>query len=230
MKKVVQNRELVVPGQMLVSASSFNAGSGTYEKNKNIYSSVIGLINIKDNRINVNKINGEYMPKKGDYVIGKIIDMNFSNWFINIESAFDAGLQIREASNSYLDTENNDMTYYYNYNDYIKARIIDITKSGKISLTMKDRSCKKLIGGIVLKLNTNKISRIIGKEGSMISMIKEETKTEIIACHNGLVWVKGEAENIKKVKGIIELIEKESHIKGLTDKIKKILTKKGEKK
>lgn len=229
MKKIIQNKELVVPGQMLMSSSSFNAGRGTYEKNKNIYSSVVGFINIKDNRITVNKIKGEYIPTVGDYVIGRIIDMNFSNWFVNIGSAFDAGLQIREASNSYLDTENNDMTYYFNYKEYIQAKIIDITNSGKISLTMKDRNCRKLVGGVITTLDVNKVSRLIGKEGNMINMIKEKTSTDIVACRNGRIWIKGTAENIKQVKEIIELIEKESYIKGLTDKIKRILSKGGKK-
>jgi exosome complex component RRP4 len=68
------------------------------------------------------------------------------------------------------------------------------------------------------------VPRIIGKAGSMVEMIKDITKTQIVVGQNGLVWVKGDNEDLA-IEAVTE-IERKSHIQGLTDQIKAMLEKK----
>jgi exosome complex component RRP4 len=63
----------------------------------------------------------------------------------------------------------------------------------------------------------------------MVEMVKELTGTQIVVGQNGLVWVKGDNEDIA-VEAILT-IEEKSHTQGLTDYIKEMIQnklKKGE--
>jgi exosome complex component RRP4 len=69
--------------------------------------------------------------------------------------------------------------------------------------------------------STVKVPRLVGKKGSMISMIKDRTGCSIYVGQNGVAWVSG--KNLQQVEEIINKIEKESHKEGLTDSIEKML-------
>ena len=57
----------------------------------------------------------------------------------------------------------------------------------------------------------------------MIKMLKDHSNCDITVGQNGLIWIKGDAEKQALVSRIIKVIEKESHLPGLTDKIKHML-------
>lgn len=235
LKIVTKNGSIVTPGELLAENYKTNKTSeeyrrnnnGTYLKDDKVYSSTVGIFNEKGLR--VVKLGGTYIPKEGDYIIGRVIDMNFSNWFIDIEGPYDAGMRISEASKEYIDTDKYDMTHYFDFDDLLFAKIIDITDGKKISLTAKESGLGKLRGGITTRIDPSKVPRLIGTNESMINLIEKQTKTQIEVGHNGVAWIKGEAEGMKKAKDAISLIDKESHVKGLTDKIENML-KKGDKK
>jgi exosome complex component RRP4 len=64
---------------------------------------------------------------------------------------------------------------------------------------------------------------VIGKNGSMIQMLKNMTGCRIYVGQNGRIWVDGELENIVRAVKAITTIEEEAHSMGLTEKIKKLL-------
>jgi len=89
---------------------------------------------------------------------------------------------------------------------------------------------RKLIGGRIIKVNSNKVPRIIGKRSSMVSMIKNATDCNIIVGQNGIVWIQGLPKNEIIVVKTIRKIEQEAHISGLTERIKTFLEKETNKK
>jgi exosome complex component RRP4 len=65
---------------------------------------------------------------------------------------------------------------------------------------------------------------VIGKKGSMISMIKQETNCQIILGLNGVILVTGKSpEDEELAITAIRKIEEESHTTGLTDRITQFL-------
>ena len=74
-----------------------------------------------------------------------------------------------------------------------------------------------------MKINCNKVPRVIGKQASMIQLIKENTGVEITVGQNGLVWLRGTPEGEIKAQSVIEMIETKAHESGLTDKVSKFL-------
>ncbi len=213
-------RRLVITGECLGNGK---AGHGTYEEEGVVYSKYVGLAEERSGIWNVIQLTGIYNPKRGDGVIGKIEDIIFSKWIVDINSPYQAVLPLSEATDEYVDATK-DITKYFDYGDLIFAEISNLTKTKNVQLSMRNRKCRKLRGGRIIRVVPSKVPRIIGKAGSMVEMIKQMTGTQIVVGQNGLVWVKGENEDI--ATETILLIEARSHTSGLTNYIKDVLVNK----
>lgn len=211
-------RKLVVPGDLLGEG---RAGRGAYEEDGQAYSQYIGLSEERNGVFVVIPFSGIYDPKRGDGVVGKIEDIIFSKWIVDINSPYEAVLPISEATEEFIDMAKTDLTHFFNYGDLIFAEISSVTKTKNVQLSMMNRKCRKLKGGRIIKVTPAKVPRIIGKAGSMVEMIKKLTDTQIVVGQNGIVWVKGTNEDV--ATEAILLIEKKSHISGLTDYISSML-------
>lgn len=224
-KLLIKEKEIVVPGEDLAEGMDFLPSMGTYRDNDKIISSKLGILSVNKNIIKVIPLTGRYMPKVDDVVVGRIIEIGFYGWSVDIGSAYPATLSIREAT-EFID-KGEDLTKYYDYGDLIATKVNRVTRYNSIDITTKGPGLRKLIGGKIIEVTPSKVPRMIGKQGSMISMIKDATGCNILVGQNGRVWLKGknlETENL--VTKIIMKIEEESHIDGLTDKIKKLLESK----
>ena len=213
-------RKLVIPGDFLGTG---RPSHGTFLENGKVYSKVIGLADEKNGVHFVIPLNGVYDPKRGDGIIGRIEDVVFSKWIVDINSPYDATLPLNEAVEEFIDFTKTDLTKYFDYGDLIFAEITSVTKTKIIQLSMKSNRCRKLRGGRIVKVTPAKVPRIIGKNGSMVEMIKDLTGTQIVVGQNGVVWIKGEKEDL--ATEAILLIEQRSHISGLTEQIKQMLEK-----
>ena len=213
-----RTRRLVLPGE---EVGTGRAGSGTYIDRGKIVSKVVGLADSKNGVHFVIPLNGVYNPKKGDGVIGVITDINISRWTVDISSPYPASLSLSEAVGEYVDLTKNDLTKYFNYGDIIFAKISSVTKSKKIDLSMRDKRCRKLYGGRIVKITPSKVPRVIGKNGSMVELIKKKTGCQIVIGQNGLIWVRGDKKDLA-VEAILK-IEEYAHTVGLTNKIEELL-------
>lgn len=223
-KLLVKDKEIVIPGQELAQGLDYLPSQGAFREEDKIISNYLGLVSINERFIKVIPLTGRYLPKVNDLVIGRVTDIGFYGWTLDIGCAYHAVLSIRETS-GFIE-RNDDLTKYYDYGDLVVAKIVKVTKQKSIDLTTKGPGLKKLIGGKIIEVTPSKVPRMIGKQGSMISMIKEASNCNMIIGQNGRVWVKGENTDQEiLVTNIILKIEQESHIDGLTDKIKKMLEK-----
>jgi exosome complex component RRP4 len=191
---------------------------------RKVFSKFIGLAESKNGVHIVIPLGGVYNPKKGDGVIGRIENIIFSKWIVDINSPYEAAMTLSDAVEEFVDLTKTDLTKYFDFNDIIFAEIASVSKTKQIGLSMKSPKCRKLRGGRLIKVTPAKVPRIIGRGGSMVEMIKNMTRTQIVVGQNGLVWVKGENEDL--AAEAILLIEEKSHIKGLTDYIKEMIEKK----
>jgi len=76
----------------------------------------------------------------------------------------------------------------------------------------------------MIDVTSSKVPRIIGKQGSMISLIKNATNCRIVVGQNGKVWISGDdpGKEMIATEAILK-IEQEAHTSGLTDKISAFL-------
>lgn len=223
-KLLVKEKEIVVPGEVLAEGMDNLPGAGTYREGNEIMAGRLGLTYIDGRTIKLIPLSGKYTPKRNDTIICKVIDINFSGWRVDTNSAYSAMLSIKDATSSYIG-KGADLTQYYNLGDYIVTQVVNVTSQKLIDITMRGPGLHKLKGGRIIEVSSHKVPRIIGKQGSMVSMLKQATGCRIVVGQNGLVWIEGEPDNELLVENTIRKIEKESHLSGLTERIQKFLEK-----
>ena len=211
----VENKDLVIPGQILAD-DEYYSGRGTFKENGKVCSSLLGRVSLRNKKIRVIPLKSKYVPKKGDVVIGKIKDVRFSMWDLDINSPYSGILPAFEV----FGREKKELNKVYDVGDVLFLRVVDVDEIKKAKLGLKGRGMGKFKGGIIVDIAPTKVPRLIGKKGSMINMIKDKTKCKIVVGQNGLVWVKGNEDMEQLTRDIIHLIEAEAHTSGLTNKIK----------
>lgn len=212
------DRKVVVPGDLL-SEDAKNSGEGTFVKDGRVYSLLYGLANYRD-KINVIPLAGKYVPASGDNIIGIVKDITFSNWIVDINSPYDGLLHISEFPKR-IDAD--EMSKYLRIGSSIMTRVEDVDPTMKVELTLNDRKLGPIKTGRIIEISHTRVPRLIGKGGSMISMLKKELNCNIFVGQNGRIWISGNAEDMDLALRTILLIEKEAHTNGLTDRIVEFL-------
>ena len=172
------------------------------------------------NFINIIPLKGRYDPIKGDFIIGIVEEALSSAWLVDINAPYPALLHVNEVP---WDVDFGEAEKYLNQGDAIMAKILDVNIEKKLQITLKDRNLYKIKGGYITYIEPSKVPRLIGKKGSMISLIKKYSNCRMFIGKNGRIWIDGKDENISKVIKVINTIENESISFGLTDKIENIL-------
>jgi exosome complex component RRP4 len=212
-------REIVVPGDLL-AISSKRAGPGTYSEGGKIFASQLGIKNVKPDSISVVPLAGQYVPVTGDLVVGKIVDVGASNWLVDINSPYPSPLHVNEVP---WRVEFGETRKFMQVGDIVLLKIVGVDELKRISVSMQDHGLRKLTGGMVIEVSPSKVPRLIGKNGSMIQLLKNETACRIYVGQNGRIWIDGELDNIVRAVQAIKMIEDEAHNLGLTEKIKEFL-------
>lgn len=221
-KIVVKEKEIVVPGETVAVGMESFPGNGTYREGDNIMAARLGMAHIDGRTIKLIPLSGRYMPKKFDVVVAKIVDVNVAGWRLELNSPYSAMLSMKEATSQFIE-RGADLTQYFDIGDYVVCKIINVTSQKLVDVTAKGPGLRKLKGGRILQVTPNKVPRIIGKQGSMVSMIKDATGCHITVGQNGWISISGEPKAEFLAVEAIKKIEKESHISGLTDKMKAFL-------
>jgi exosome complex component RRP4 len=220
-------RQMVFPGEE-IAEGNISIGGGVYRDGNKIYSSLVGILDRKQNYVRVIPISGRYIPKVGDFVIGQVVEQFYSNWDIDLNSPY-TGILSSDDFYRELDPFGTNLLEVMPLGTLVYARVREITPTKKIYVSMRERAARILRGGKVVDIIPTKIPRVIGKKMSMISMIRKETGTTIRVGQNGRVWVKGDPKRIEIVEKALRKIEKEAHFSGLTDSIKDMIIEEREK-
>ena len=217
-----EKREIVIPSQLLGDVKNKKAGRGTFVENGKIYAEILGILNSNSQYINVVALKGRYDPSENDFVIGIVEDAMASSWLVDINAAYPALLHVNEVP---WDVDFGETERYLNYGDCIMAKVLQVDQEKKLQVTLKDRNLYKIKGGQLIDVEPSKVPRIIGKKGSMITLLKKYTKCRIFVGQNGRIWIDGDDDGVKKVIDTINMIEDEALSYGLTNKIEELLKK-----
>jgi exosome complex component RRP4 len=228
-KLIIEDKTIVVPGETLAEGMDYLPGNGTYRLGEKILAEKIGLVNIDGRALKLIPLAGTYSPKRNDTIIAKVIDVTLNGWRLETNSAYSAMLPVKDATAQYI-ARGADLTAFFNIGDSVVAKITNVTSQKLVDVSTKGPGLRKLSGGRIIKVNPYKVPRVIGKQGSMVSMIKDATACKITVGQNGLIWVDGEPKEILRAVSAVRMIEENSHMKGLTDKVKEFLQAGGEQK
>jgi len=226
---IAKDKDVVVPGQVIAKGLDFLPSHGTYRLKDDVMANKLGILSVEGKVLKTIPIAGRYLPRKNDVIIGKVNDILMSGWRLDINSPYSAVLPLKDASFDFIQ-KGTDLTRYFKLEDYAVAKITNVTSQNLVDITVKGPGLRKLKGGRIVKVSPHKVPRIIGKKGSMVSMIKNATGCKIIVGQNGWVWMEGEPDMEVIVSSVLKKIQAESHIPGLTDRVKTYLEEKTGKK
>lgn len=215
-----QKREVVVPGQLLAEGR-YRPSYGTYDENGKIYSTLVGLAELRGNTVKVVALEGAYIPKEGDLVIGIITTVAGNNWKVDIGGPYGASLH---ANNALRRPYSDDISEYMDIGDVIVAEVLAFDRQSGPFLSMKGRGLRVLDGGMLIDVSPAKIPRIIGRRGSMINMITDHLKIQTVVGQNGRIWIKAQnSASLRLAIKAFRTIEEQAHTSNLTERINAML-------
>lgn len=210
-KKPQQNKKkIVVPGELLTEERK-KLGQHVFVENGKVYSDALGITYPGSSSAFVVPLHGIYLPQSNDLVVGIVARETFNGYLVDINSIYYSFVS-KEAVRDKLER-----------GSVISAIISDVDEINEADL---DR-IRVFYGGDVIEVSPVKVPRIVGKNGSMLQVLKDGTKSNVVVGRNGWVWTKGGDTQVL-VKAL-RRIEEEAHLSNLTKKIESFLKEKGKK-
>jgi exosome complex component RRP4 len=211
-----KKRKIVVPGEVIVSGEDYLPGEGTRRENENVVASRFGLAEESGRVVKVIPITGAFIPRRNNAIIGRVTNITFNGWIVDIDSASSGFLPIDESPRF---INKNEMDQFLAIGEVVSAKIWSVNTRG-IDLTLKGKGLGKLEGGFIFRVSPNRVPRVIGREGSMINLIKEKTGCNISVGQNGWIWVKGnDIDSQIRARKAIEFVTDKVYVEGLTEKM-----------
>jgi exosome complex component RRP4 len=199
-KKTETAKRIVVPGEVL-SEERKKLGSNVFIKNGKIISNALGLLNEGEEFISVVPLEGNYVPKEGDLIVGVISSEKHAGYTVSINSIYESFIPKRDIRDN------------LKAGTVISAKVMRVNEINEADLG----NVRVFYGGELLKVGPVKVPRIIGKNSSMLTAIKDGTKTNLMVGRNGFIWANG--GQLDLAVEAIRKIEKEAHLSNLTQKV-----------
>ncbi len=198
-KSASGEKKIVLPGELVFDSP--RRQYGTYIENGKTYAAVISLL--QDDRIV--PLKGKYLPNPGDMVVGIVEEERFNGYTVDLNSPYSGQLSSRDLRDD------------YKVGDIMFVKIINVDEVNNAILA----DPRRLYGGEVLEVESVKIPRVIGRNMSMLNMLREYTGVDLFVGKNGRIYLKG-ANSAVAVEAILK-IAREAHTTGLTDRVKEFL-------
>lgn len=188
----------MVPGE-IISEERKRLGSHVFIENGKIYSDCLGIAEVESETAAVIPLHGKYMPYAGDLIVGIIVSEKYSGYTVDINSFYSSFISKDEFREQLKP------------GTVISAKIDSVNEINEATLG----DVRVFYGGEIISVSPVKVPRLIGKNGSMLTVLKNGTKSSILVGRNGRVWAKG--GNINMLIDAIRKIEREAHMSNLTN-------------
>ncbi len=220
---LVQNRELVIPGQK-IAEGKYKIKEGVYKEGDEIFAAVVGLAEISDETIKVIPLEGRYIPKEGDLVIGVVIDVHAWGWVVDINSPYTGNLLFSDYLERKVDPVRENPHKHLTLGDVVALQVKEVNERKYVLLESGKAGLGRLRGGRMVEISPMKIPRVRGKKGSMLKVLQDIGGCRLLVGQNGriVIWAKT-PERTAVIVEALKRIEREAHIPGLTDRIRLML-------
>lgn len=209
-----------------MAEGKYNVGFNAYREGEMVYSSVVGLADLRNDTVSVIPLRGCYIPYVEDVVIGEVKEVNPTMWALDILSPYEGILFAKEFLSKPLNTLKEDARSYLDIGEMVIAKVLSFDRTRNPSLTTRGDGLGKIQRGTVITVDFTRVPRIIGKKGSMINILKKESNCQIFVGQNGRIWISGKTRDEEAVVAdAIRKIEAEAHTSGLTDRIQEYFAK-----
>ncbi|MFW6196159.1 MAG: exosome complex RNA-binding protein Rrp4 [Thermoplasmatota archaeon] len=218
-EKEETERKLLLPGDE-IDEEDVKPGRGTFKKDGKIYAAKLGVKTLRSGYVNVAAQSGRYEPQSGDKVIGTVTDLNSSFWMVDVNAPNLAVLHVNDVP---WRVDYGDTASYIEVGDAVLVKITSVDEQMKMQITMDEKGLRKLNEGQIIEIPPSQVPRVIGRKGSMISMLKKYTGCRIFVGQNGRIWIDGDLEGQYLAVKAVQMIEENAQVVGLTDAVKQFL-------
>lgn len=197
-------KKIVVPGE-LIAEERKRLGQHVFVENGRVYSDCLGIVYPDSETASVVPLHGKYVPKTGDLVVGIVVSETYAGYLVDINSfyySFVSKEMLREPLKK---------------GSIISAKITDVNEINEADLD----DVRVFYGGEIIDILPVKVPRIIGKQGSMLDILKHGTNCSLIVGRNGRIWLKN--GNTELAAKTIKKIESKAHLSNLTNTIEEFL-------
>jgi exosome complex component RRP4 len=197
-------KRIVIPGE-LITEQKKKVGENIYIKDNKIYSSVLGLLNETDDFVSIVPLNGPYIPQENDAIVCVVRNITGNGYIIDVNSH----------TNCFL--PKSIITRELKIGQILFARVkgidgVEVSDLDNINI---------LPDGLIYPVSSVKIPRIIGKNDSMLNILKKYTSSNILVGRNGWIWYVSKNGNL--LEKALFLICKNSQKSNLTNTIEEYL-------
>jgi len=199
-------KRIVVPGE-LVTEERKRAGQHVFMHEGKLFSDVLGLVSEAPNEVSVVPLEGCYMPMEGDVIIGVVVSEKFAGYNVNINSFYPSFLSKKELRDPLRP------------GNIVSAQVMKVNELNEVDLSRP----RVFFGGEIIAVSPVKVPRLMGKNGSMLEVLKKGTACNLLVGRNGRIYVKG--GNIPLLVKAVEKIEREAHLEHLTNRVAEFLEK-----
>lgn len=219
-----KHRDIVTPGDLLAKGR-FRIGSNIVKVGEDsYYATVVGSFEVQNGMLNVRALKGPYIPRRGDKVIGRVVDISMGSWSVDIRSPYEATLPAARFSTK-INPVLEDIRKHLKVGDYVYAEVAEFDR---FKPPVLDASSSREFGpirqGVVVAIEPARVPRLIGRNGSMIKLLNKELDANIVVAQNGYVWIRANSSTtINNAVRIIKMIEAEAHTVGLTSRVEAML-------
>jgi len=219
-----RQRPIVVPGELVGEGRFYIPGANTLKIYDRVFATTVGIIKVEGKRLDVISLKSFYQPKVGDFVIGIIKEPNITGWTVDINSPFLAFLPLSEYPEKRIRLSRDNIGKILESGSVITGVIKDASIFSSPVLTMRGKGLGVVTSGTLLNITASKVPRLIGKKGSMLSVIERATGVKLTVGQNGRIIVHSEDSSVvTKIRDVIGMVERESHIYGLTERVEALL-------
>lgn len=204
-----KRKKIVVPGE-LITEDRKKLGQHVFIENGKVYSDTLGITYPDSSVAYVVPLSGRYIPKRDDLIVGIVCQETVKGYMVEINSIY----------KSYISEDK--VRDRLQKGSVISAKVESVDEINEADLF----DVRIFYGGNVISVNPAKVPRIIGKSGSMLSVLQNGTGCTLLVGRNGWLWIKGGDQ--KKLTDAIRLIESEAHLDNLTVKVEEFLKTKKE--
>lgn len=221
-----KQRRLVVPGELLATGK-LRPEEGAYREGEEIYSAVVGLAEVGEKTAKVIPLQGPYIPRSGDRIVGVVVDIHLYGWVVDINSPYLGNLFASDLLGRKFNPSQDDASKYLTVGDIVAAEIVDVDERFHVLLKADGAGLGKMKGGKLLEISPVKIPRVLGKNKSMLEVLEKIGGCRLFVGQNGRIMIWGKDERmVDAVIRALLTIEREAHTSGLTDRIRLMLEKK----
>ena len=199
-------KKIVIPGDV-VTEDRKKMGSHVFLRNGKIYSDAVGIANAEGEYANVVPLAGGYVPQYDDLIVGLVVTEKMYGYMVDVGAFYPAFASKRELREP------------LKVGSIISAKVMEIDEMQEPKLGF----IRIFYGGNLFTIDAVKVPRVIGKNSSMLEVLKTGTGSSLLVGRNGKIWAKG--GNMELLHKALQMINAESHSENLTNRVGEFLKK-----